>query len=274
MAEILYTPTQERVVCTNAWAFMHWLRTEHCIDLEDWGALTRFSADRPDAFATAFSGFTRLTDTPCCLVRRAGPSEAVAIRALGAGRIALSHDQVRDFYLEGAPPAALSAEVRAPLARAWSGRPLIRPLAELLLHTDVRPDDRLLVTNNPAWPWLAALREGALIILATATPTRMLAIAAEEEATILVAPAQTLTDTAFPRPRDRPDLSRLRTIIATGGPISAAGRRRIYTWLKADLMLLARSGDAFWGNPLEPVLVHPPASPGFFRPLGAARQPP
>jgi hypothetical protein len=274
MAEILYTPNQERVVCTNAWAFMHWLRTEHRLDLEGWAALTRFSTDRPEAFATAFTDFARLTDEPCCLARRTGPSEALVIRTLDVRRTVLSHNQVRDIYLGDPPPAVLSADVRAPLARAWSGRPLIRPLVELLLHSDVRPDDRLLVANNPAWPWLAALREGALIILATVTPARMLAVAAEEEATILVAPAQALMDTAFPRPRNRPDLSRLRTIIATGGPISPAGRRRIYTWLKADLMLLARSGDAFWGNPLEPVFVRLPASPGFFRPLAAARQPP
>ena len=31
-------------------------------------------------------------------------------------------------------------------------------------------------------------------------------------------------------------------------------------------MLLARTGDTFWGNPLEPVLAQPPATPAFLTP--------
>jgi len=27
MADILYTPNRERVITTNAWAFLHWLKT-------------------------------------------------------------------------------------------------------------------------------------------------------------------------------------------------------------------------------------------------------
>jgi hypothetical protein len=269
MAEFLYAPNQERVVSTNAWAFMHWLRTEHGIDLAGWAALTRFSADRPETFTTALASFAGLAEAPHCLARHPGTHEAVAVRVLDARRIGLSCDQVRNVCLGGLPPAASSTELTAHLARAWPRDLLIRALAELLLHSDVRPDDRLLIANNPVWPWLAALLEGARVILATTTPTHMLAISAEEAATILIAPAQTLTEATFPRPRDRPDLGRLRTIIATGGPLSPEGRRRIYTWLKADLLLLARSGDVFWGNPLEPVLVHPTATPGFFRRLAA-----
>jgi hypothetical protein len=271
--ETLYAPNQERVVSTNAWAFMHWLRAEHRVDLPGWAALSRFSAERPDAFRTALASFARLSDAPHCLARHPGSHEAVAVRTLDAGRIALSHDQVRDIYLGVAPPTGLSAELTAQLARAWPRHLLIRPVAELLLHSDLRPDDRLLVANNSVWPWLAALLEGALVILATTTPALMLAISAAEAATILVAPAQALTEATFPRPRDRPDLGRLRSIIATGGPLSPEGRRRIYTWVKADVVLLARSGDAFWGNPLEPVLVRPTASPGFFRRLAADRPP-
>ena len=30
-------------------------------------------------------------------------------------------------------------------------------------------------------------------------------------------------------------------------------------------MLLARTGDTLWGNPLEPVYARPDATPGFFR---------
>ena len=66
------------------------------------------------------------------------------------------------------------------------------------------------------------------------------------------------------------DLADLRTIIATGGPLSPEGRRRVYTWVKSDLMLLARTGDTFWGNPLEPVLAQPPATPAFLTPPASA----
>jgi acetoacetyl-CoA synthetase len=143
---------------------------------------------------------------------------------------------------------------------------LIRPLAELLLHADLRSDDRLLVAAGPAWPWLAALLEGTAIILAAATPASLLATAAEERASVLVAPAQTLAEAAFQRARHRPNLAALRTIIATGGPLSPEGRTRIYTWIKSDLMLLARSGDTFWGNPLEPIYARPAATPAFLTP--------
>src|SRR5439155_10415084 len=109
----------------------------------------------------------------------------------------------------------LPAEVAAPLTRLWPPALLIRPLAELLLHADLRADDRLLVVGSPAWPWLAALLEGTTVILAAATPTTLLATAAEEAATVLVAPAQTLAEAAFQRARRRPDLRALRMIIAT-----------------------------------------------------------
>jgi hypothetical protein len=116
---------------------------------------------------------------------------------------------------------------------------LLRPIADTLLHADIRPDDRLQVCGV-AWPWRAAELLGAAVVIASAG-TDLLTTAATERAS-------------------------LRTIIATGGPLSPEGRRRIYTWIKSDLMLLARTGDTFWGNPLEPVLAHPPATPAFLTP--------
>jgi hypothetical protein len=113
------------------------------------------------------------------------------------------------------------------------------------------------------------LLEGTTVILAAADPAGLLTVAAQEAATVVVAPAQTLGGAAFRRPGRRPDVSHLRAIVATGGPLSPEGRRRIYTWVKSDLMLLARSGDTFWGNPLEPVLARPPATPAFLTPPAA-----
>jgi acyl-coenzyme A synthetase/AMP-(fatty) acid ligase len=133
-------------------------------------------------------------------------------------------------------------------------------VAEVLLHADVRPDDRLLVVGYEC-PWNAAWLNGTIVIHTSAAD--VLGTVAEAHATVLVCPAQALAEMAFRRPHRRPDLASLRTIIATGGPLSPEGRRRIYTWVKPDIMLLARTGDTFWGNPLEPVLARPPATPAF-----------
>jgi hypothetical protein len=284
MPDILYTPNREHVVTTNAWAFLHWLRTTRGIDLPDWAALQRWSASDHAAFGLAITAFVRLPDTPLRLARHPGAQEALVLRRQGE-RIALTRDELRHPHpspppLRGrgssAPPlprsggglgwAQLPSDVTAPLTRLWPPALLIRPLAELLLHADLRPDDRLLAVGSPAWPWLAALLEGTTVILAAATPATLLATAADEAATVLVAPAQTLANAAFQRARRRPHLARLRAVIATGGPLSPEGRTRIYTWIKSDLMLLARAGDTFWGNPLEPVYARPAASPGFFTP--------
>jgi hypothetical protein len=294
MADILYAPSREQVVTTNAWAFLHWLRTTRGVDLPDWAALQRWSVGDKGAFGPAIARFARLPDAPLRLARHTGEQEAFVARGPDGSRLVFSRDQLQQMHLGPRPPTPSpegrgSAEPTppplwgggfgagsagtnplpdelAPLARLWSPALLIRPLADLLLHADLRPDDRLLVVGSAAWPWLAALLEGTTVILAAATAATLLATTAEAAATVLVAPAQTLAEAAFQRARHRPNLAHLRTIIATGGPLSPEGRTRIYTWIKSDLMLLARTGDTFWGNPLEPVYVRPAASPGFFTP--------
>jgi hypothetical protein len=285
MADILYTPNRERIITSNAWAFLHWLRTTRGIELPDWQALQRWSATDVPAFGAAIAAFARLSDAPLRLARHPGTREALVLRRADGERIAQTRDELRhphpdppplrgrgDSALplprsgEGLGWGRLSAEITAPLARAWPPALLIRPLAELLLHADLRLDDRLLVVGSAPWPWIVALLEGTTVILAAATPATLLATAAEERATVLVAPAQALAEAAFQRARRRPNLASLRTIIATGGPLSPQGRTRIYTWIKSDLMLLARTGDTFWGNPLGLVYARPAATPAFLTP--------
>jgi len=286
MADILYSPNRERVITTNAWAFLHWLKTVHDVPLADWTALQRFSVERPAEFRAAVSVFARLPDEAVCLARHSGTQEALVFRRADGSRFAFCRDEVRRicgsplppassrkgrerFQTEASPPPLAGGGwgegVATPIARLWPPAALIRPLADLLLHADLRPDDRLLVLGS-AWPWLAALLEGTAVILAAPSTPTLLALTAEERASVLVAPAQTLGEAAFQRPRHRPDLANLRAIIATGGPLSPEGRRRVYTWVKADLMLLARTGDTLWGNPLEPVLARPPATPALLTP--------
>jgi hypothetical protein len=259
------------VVTTNAWAFLHWLRTVHDVDLSDWAALQRFSAEHPGGFRAAVAAFARLPAAALCLARRCGRDEALVLRTADGQRLAFSRDQVRQVAVGhfASGHAAFPTEIAAPLIRLWPPAMLTRPLADLLLHADLRTDDRLLVVG-PSWPWLASLMDGTAIVFVAATPATLLATAAAERASVLVAPAQLLAESAFQRPRRRPDLDQLRTIIATGGPLSPEGRRRIYTWVKADLMLLARTGDTVWGNPLEPVLANPLATPALLTPPASA----
>jgi hypothetical protein len=282
MADILYTPNREQAVTTNAWAFLHWLRTTRGVDLPGWVALQRWSASDHGTFGVVIAEFARLPNGPLRLARHGGQQEALVLRRAGGGRVCLTRDGVRAVGADvdgrvtrghdgesgwGAErKVSLPPDVTTPLTRLWPRALLIRPLADLLLHADLRPDDRLLVVGSAAWPWLAALLEGTTVILAAAAPSTLLATAANEGATVLVAPAQTLAEAAFQRARSRPHLAELRTIIATGGPLSPEGRTRVYTWIKSDLMLLARTGDTFWGNPLEPVYARPAATPAFFTP--------
>ena len=248
-AETLYVPHRERVATTNAWAFLHWLRISRGIHLTGWAELQHFSAATPDDFADAVASFAGLPREPLQLARHAGARDALIVRRGPTSRLVLS----RDALLSPCPD--LPDPIAAPLARHWPKALLVRPLAELLLFADLRPDDRVLVAGGATWPWLAALNQGATVILAPPRP--LLAIAAEEAATVLIAPAAFLAGAAFRQAGTRPDLGPLRTIIATGGPLSPPERVRIYTWIKSDLMLLARSGDTVWGNPMEPVLARP-----------------
>ncbi len=156
-------------------------------------------------------------------------------------------------------PAAFAAAIKTfagsslpPTIPSGLGRGRIEALADDLLFKDLRPDDRLLaIEAGEADPFGRA---------------------ANESASVLIAPARVLGTSAFPG-RNRPNLAHLRTIIATGGPMSPEARRRIYTWVKADLMLLACAGDIYWGNPLDPVLARPPATPAFLTPQPSARLP-
>jgi hypothetical protein len=272
MSDILYVPDRERVATTNAWAFLHWLRATRGIDLPGWAALQRWAARDQTVFRETIAAFGRLPAVPQRLPRHSGQQEALVLSRADGSRLAFSRDQLRHPQQNPLPPTGdgevdrrVPADVAAPLGRLWPSALLIRPMAELLLHADLRPDDRLVVVGA-AWPWLAALLEGTVVILAAASPGALLATAAEERATVLVAPAQALAETAFQRARRRPHLAHLRTIVASGGPLSPEGRRRVYTWIKSDLLLLARTGDTFWGNPLEAVLVRPLGTPAFLTP--------
>jgi hypothetical protein len=144
------------------------------------------------------------------------------------------------------PDSFITAEGKA----ASHTKPLA--LAESLLFADLRPNDRICVVEGNCPDPIAR--------------------AAQDHATVLVGPAQLLANAAFPH-RGRRNLADLRMIVSTGGPMSPEARRRIYTWVKADVMLLACGGHTYWGNALEPVLAQPPATPAFLTQRPSAPQP-
>ncbi|MBN9561863.1 MAG: hypothetical protein J0H14_14225 [Alphaproteobacteria bacterium] len=204
--DILYTPSRERVITTNAWAFLRWIAAARGIRLADWAALQNWSVAEPAGFASAVGKFARLPD---------------------------SFDATR-----------------------------LRQNADLLLHFDLRPDDTLLVANASDWS------EAARYVTSVTThdpcpPGALLRVAAQTGVSVLAAPAAQLDGAAFRLPAGRLDLARLRLVIALGGPMPANARVRLYTWVKPDLMLLARAGDTVWGDPLSPVLRAPPARPAL-----------
>jgi hypothetical protein len=210
--DILYAPTRERVLATNAWAFLHWLAATHGIRLADWSALQAWSAAEFSPFISAFRAFARQPDN-------------------------------RD-------PARLRHD------------------AGLLLHLDLRPDDALLVAD--ASDWSGAARYVRSVAKHEGAPGALLHDAAKIGASVLIASAAQLDRVAFRLGAGRHDLARLRAVVALGGPMPANARVRLYTWVKSDLMLLARAGDTVWGDPLSPVLRTPPAQPA----LGLTLRPP
>jgi hypothetical protein len=247
-AATLHVPHPEQVATSNPWAFLHWLRETDRGDLDGWEGLVAWSAADPAGFSDALAAFASLRTLPALLL----PPDAAPPPLLGSGLV---------------PALAM-------LRRPWPRARLIRPLAEVLLHADLRPDDRVLVAAGPSWPWLVALRQGTTIILAEPPASaELLAAAAGEGATVLIADAMALPDAAFQRAGSRPDLSRLRCILALGGPLAPEARVRIYTWLKPDVLLLARAGDRMWGSALDPVPARPGPPLRFFRPPPAAPVP-
>jgi len=204
--DILYAPPRERVLATNAWAFLHWIATTRGVHLADWSALQAWSGAKPLAFASAVRAFA------------------------------------------GLPDDADAASVRRE--------------AGLLLHLDLRPDDTLLVAGGSDWS--GARRYVTSVTKHDArTPGALLRAAAGTGVSVLVAPAAQLDREAFRLGAGRLDLARLRLVVVLGGPMPGNARARLYTWVKPDLMLVARAGDTVWGDPLSPVLRAPPARPAL-----------
>jgi acetoacetyl-CoA synthetase len=151
-----------------------------------------------------------------------------------------------------------------------AGGILIHHLKELMLHTDLKREDRIFYFTTCGWMmwnWLtSSLAVGATLVLFDGNPFHpdpgaLWRLAEEEKITIFgtsagyIAALQNFGE----KPGATYDLSALRTLLSTGSPLSREGFEFIYEHVKQDLQLASISGGSdlngcfALGNPMGPV---------------------
>ena len=134
-----------------------------------------------------------------------------------------------------------------------AGGVLLNHLKELILHTDLRREDKIFYITSCSWMmwnWLlSSLATGASVVLYDGSPTfpdagAMWRLIDEERVTIFGCSAsylQFLRKEGY-SPRTHFDLTSLREISQTGSPLSAEGFEFVYREVKSDLHLNSISG--------------------------------
>jgi acetoacetyl-CoA synthetase len=151
-----------------------------------------------------------------------------------------------------------------------SGGVLIKHLAELLLHTDLKRKDRMLYTTSPSWMmwnWmLSSLAVGSTLLLFDGNPNypdwkTMWKLIQDERITIFGCSATYINylKSLNAKPGSEFDLSSLREISQTGSALSAEGFEYVYKKIKEDLHFNSISGGTdingcfAAGTPIQPV---------------------
>lgn len=151
-----------------------------------------------------------------------------------------------------------------------AGGVLINHLKELLLHTDLKPDDTITYITTCSWMmwnWLlTSLAVEATVVLYDGHPNypdpgAMWKLIQDERITVFGCSASYLNflRSQGMRPGSEYDLSSLKEISQTGSPLSAEGFNYVYQAIKADLHLNSISGGTdingcfAAGNPISPV---------------------
>jgi acetoacetyl-CoA synthetase len=151
-----------------------------------------------------------------------------------------------------------------------AGGALLKHLSELLLNSDVRPEDRLFYFTTCGWMmwnWLVSgLATGATLLLYDGSPfapsERVLFDYADEEGMTLFGTSAKYIDAVKKsglRPRETHKLDSVRTMFSTGSPLAAESFDFVYQDIKPDLHLASISGGTdivgcfVGGNPLSPV---------------------
>jgi len=151
-----------------------------------------------------------------------------------------------------------------------AGGILINHLKELILHTDLKRDDRIFYIATPSWMmwnWLlGSLAVGATLVLYDGNPnypdwSTMWRLVQDEKITIFGCSASYINylKSVDAKPAKDFDLSSLREISQTGSPLSAEGFEYIYREIKEDLHFNSISGGTdingcfAAGTPIQPV---------------------
>ena len=134
-----------------------------------------------------------------------------------------------------------------------AGGTLLQHRKEHLLHTDVRPGDRVFyftTTGWMMWNWLvSALASQATVVLYDGSPTfpdeaALWRLAEEERIQVFGTSPRFLAamEKAHVRPRDGHDLTALRTLLCTGSPLAASQFDYVYEAISPDVHLASISG--------------------------------
>ena len=151
-----------------------------------------------------------------------------------------------------------------------AGGTLLQHYKELLLHTDLKRDDRVFYFTTLGWMmwnWLvSALAVGSTIVLYDGAPFPPKAdtlwdMAEAEKLTVFGTSAKYLAmcEKTGLAPGESHDLSELRTILSTGSPLALHSFDYVYSRIKQDVHLASISGGTdivscfAGGNPIAPV---------------------
>ena len=151
-----------------------------------------------------------------------------------------------------------------------AGGTLLQHLKEHILHTDVKPDDRVFYATTLGWMmwnWLAStLAAGATALLYDGSPSHpgmgaLFDFAADASMTHFGTSAKYIdaVKKSGLAPAESHDLGALRTMMSTGSPLVPESFDFVYRSVKADLCLSSISGGTdivscfVLGNPTAPV---------------------
>ncbi|MGQ9644883.1 MAG: acetoacetate--CoA ligase, partial [Ignavibacterium sp.] len=150
-----------------------------------------------------------------------------------------------------------------------AGGTLLQHYKELALHTDLKQEDVITYFTTCGWMmwnWLiSSLQIGATIVLIDGNPAfpneRLWKIIQEEKITVFGTSPKylTLIEKSELIPKDKFNLSSLKTILSTGSPLSDANFHWVYNNVKEDVLLSSISGGTdiiscfMLGSPILPV---------------------
>ena len=134
-----------------------------------------------------------------------------------------------------------------------AGGTLLQHLKELILHTDLKPGDRMCYFTTCGWMmwnWLASsLATGAAMVLFEGspfypTPGRMFDVIDAHDISVFGTGAKMISawEKAGIRPMDSHSLKALRTLLSTGSPLAPESFEYVYRDIKQDICLSSISG--------------------------------